>query len=103
MHTYTPANSIFDGPITSLLSVLCILVEVLSRGHAKRGKSLNDFKFSTSISRFSSDGAVSTVVKGLMYRNLRMENFRKNKNKQTSSQKICGHSDQGALSSGVPL
>ena len=60
------ANSTFDGPITILLSVLCILVEVLSRAQAKSGKSLNDFKFGTSIGRFPSDGAASTAVKGLM-------------------------------------
>ena len=40
MHTYTPANSIFDGPITNLLSILCILIEVLSRAHAKGEKAL---------------------------------------------------------------
>ena len=65
MHTYTPANSIFDGSITSLLSILCILVEILSRAQAKTGESLNDFKFGTSVGRFSSDGAASTAVKGL--------------------------------------
>ena len=37
MHTYKLANSVFDGPITNLLSVLCILIEVLSRAHAKGG------------------------------------------------------------------
>ena len=60
MHTYTPANNTSDGPITSLLSVLCILLEVLSSVHAKRGNSFNDFKLGTSVGRFSSDG-----VKGL--------------------------------------
>ena len=30
-----PENSISDGPITNLLSVLCILLEVLSLAHAK--------------------------------------------------------------------
>ena len=60
-----PANNIFDGPITNLLSILCILVEVLSRAHANRGKSLNDFKFGTSIGHFPSDGAESTAVTGL--------------------------------------
>ena len=45
--------------------MLCILLEVLSRAHANRGKSLNDFKFGTSIGRFSSNGAESTAVKGL--------------------------------------
>ena len=34
--------------------------------HATRGKSLNDFKFDTSIGRSSSDGAASTAVKGLI-------------------------------------
>ena len=42
-HTYTPANSVFDGPITNLLSILCILIEILSRAHAKEEKSLNPF------------------------------------------------------------
>ena len=36
--TYTPANSIFDGPITNLLSILCILIEILSRAHTKGTK-----------------------------------------------------------------
>ena len=66
MHTDTPANSIFDGPVTTLLSILCVLVEVLSRADAKRGPSLNDVKFSTSVGRFSSDVAASSAVKGLM-------------------------------------
>ena len=50
-----PANSIFDGHIATLLSVLCILVEVLSRIYAKTGKSLNYFKFGTFIGCFSGD------------------------------------------------
>ena len=29
VHTYTPANSIFDGPIRNLLSILRILTEIL--------------------------------------------------------------------------
>ena len=32
-----PAKSIDDGRITDLLSILCILIEVLSRAHAKGG------------------------------------------------------------------
>jgi len=32
------ANSIFDGPAANLLSVVCILIEVFSRAHAKGGK-----------------------------------------------------------------
>ena len=65
MHAYTNRNNTFDRFITNLLSVLCVSVEVLSRAHAKRGKSLNDFKFGTSTDRFSSDGAAKTAVKGL--------------------------------------
>ena len=68
MHADTPANDIFDGPITQL-SVQCILVEVPSPVHAKRGKSLsqvNDFKFGTSIGRFASVGAAGMAVKGLI-------------------------------------
>ena len=65
MRTYKLANSIFDGPITTLVSILCILVEVRSHAHANRGKSLNDVKFGTSVGRFPSDSAASTAVKGL--------------------------------------
>ena len=64
MHIFTPINSIFDRPVTNLHSILWVLVEVFSRAHAKSGKSLNDFKFGTSIGRFSSDGAARTAVKG---------------------------------------
>ena len=46
--------------------MLCILVEVLSRAQVKRGKSLNDFKFGASVGRFSSEGAASKAVKGLI-------------------------------------
>ena len=66
MHTYKLANSIFDGPITTLLSILCILVEIFSPAHVKMGKSLNGFKFGTSIGRFLSDSAANMAVKGLM-------------------------------------
>ena len=68
MHTHIHAckqHINFDGPVTTLLSVLYILVEVFSRAHAKTGKSLNHFKFGTSVGRFSSDGAASMAVKGL--------------------------------------
>ena len=64
MHTDMPANSILDGPVTALLSVLCILLEVLSCAGVKKGKSLNDFKFGTSIGHFLNDGVASTAVKG---------------------------------------
>ena len=35
MYTYAPANTKFDSPIASLLSILCILTEILSRAHAQ--------------------------------------------------------------------
>ena len=55
MHTYTLANSIFDGPVRNLLSVLRVLIEILSLPRAKGNKGLNDFKFGTFIGRFESD------------------------------------------------
>ena len=64
MHTYTPANGISDGPVTSLLSILCILIEVLSRAHLIGGKCLSDFRFGTFIGRFPSDSTVRIAVKG---------------------------------------
>ena len=67
MHTYKLANRIADGPITTLLSVLCIWVEVLSRAHANRGQRVNDLSLGTSIGRFPRYGAASTAVKGLKY------------------------------------
>ena len=48
-----------------LLSVLCILVEVISRPQTKRGKSLNVFKIDTSVSRFPSHSGASTAMKRL--------------------------------------
>ena len=65
MHLYTPENSLFDGPVTNLLSVQCSLVEILSRGHAKGAKSLNDLKFGTVVGRFASGTLASIAVKGL--------------------------------------
>ena len=66
LHESCVAKSTFDGPITDLLSILCILIEVLSNPHAK-GKSLNDFKFGTFIGRFLSEGAASMAVEELNY------------------------------------
>ena len=60
-----PCNSIYGGPVTHFLSMLCILVEVLSAAHSKGEKSLNDFKFDTFIGRFPSDDAARMTVKGL--------------------------------------
>ena len=38
MHAHTLANSIFDGAITRLLSLLCILIEIRSGARANKGK-----------------------------------------------------------------
>ena len=53
VHTYRPANSIFDGRITHLLLILSILIEILSPAHAKGEKTLNDFRFGTLTDLFS--------------------------------------------------
>ena len=50
--TFMPANSILDGPVTNLLSTLCILIEVLSCAHAKRRKGPINFKFGTLTDHF---------------------------------------------------
>ena len=60
-----PVDSVFDDSVTNLLSTLCILIEVLSRAHAKGEKSLNDFKFGTFNGRVPCDGAASMAVNGL--------------------------------------
>ena len=59
----TPANSRFSGPVTHLLSMLCVLMKNLSHASAtKETKRLKDFKIRTFIYRFSSD---VMEVKGL--------------------------------------
>ena len=60
--------------------MLCILVEVVSRALANRVKSLNDFKFGTSIGRF-----LSEAVKGLKER--KKERKKREMNKVTRSAK----------------
>ena len=65
MRIYTPANSIFDGPVTNLFSVLRILIEILSRARAKGGNRLNDFQFGTFTGHFPTDAAASMAGKGL--------------------------------------
>ena len=57
MPTYTPANSISDGPVTNLLSILCILIEICSLAHGGGGgggggRALSIFKFGPFIGRF---------------------------------------------------
>ena len=69
MHAYTSQNSVFDSPVTNLLSVLTVLIEVLSCAHGGGGGGggggLNDFKFGTSVGHFLNDSA-SMAVKGLI-------------------------------------
>ena len=65
MHTYMPANSVFDGPVTNPLSVLCIVIEFPSHAHAKGGSSQNDFIFGTSVGHSPRDRVASMAVKGL--------------------------------------
>ena len=70
MLTCTPVNSISDGAVTSLLSALSILIEVLSHAHAKGKKALtfqvwHFFKFGTFIGHFPRGNVTSMAVKGL--------------------------------------
>ena len=37
VYTHTPANSTFHSPVTNRLSILCVLIEVLSRAHGGGG------------------------------------------------------------------
>ena len=69
MHSYTPpANSILDGPVTNLLSIRTILIEVFSIAYAKREEKRPeiDFKFAAFIDCFRSDSAASIAAKGLI-------------------------------------
>ena len=61
-----PSNSVFDGAITNLISILCILIKILSRADGDGPQNLNDFKFGTFIAHFTSDDAASLAVKGLI-------------------------------------
>ena len=65
MPTYTPENSVFDGPTTNLPSAIRIVTEIVSRADTKGGKSLSGFKFGTFVDRFLSDRETSMAVKGL--------------------------------------
>ena len=58
-----PAYIIFDGPVTNLLSVRCILIEILSRVHAKEEKGLNVFKLATFLGSFPIDCTVRVEKK----------------------------------------
>ena len=61
LSNFQAANSTFAGPATNLLSILCVLTEILSHAHAKKG-GLKDFKFGTFNGHFPSD---VPAVKGL--------------------------------------
>ena len=52
-HPVRPVNSIFSGPITHLLSMLCVLMKIPSLASAKKKtKRLKGFKFGTLVGRF---------------------------------------------------
>ena len=52
-HTHMPANSISSSPITNLLLILCILIEILALANAKmKTKRLTDFTFHICIGCF---------------------------------------------------
>jgi len=59
-----PANRIFDGPVTNLLSVLCILIEIIPCAHVK-GWVLTILNLALSLVIFQVIGAASMAVKGL--------------------------------------
>ena len=60
---HASANSIFSGPITRLLSMLWVLMEILSHASAKKQtKRLKSFKFGTFMGRFQ---VMSWQVTGL--------------------------------------
>ena len=63
--TYTPPNSILDGPIATLLSILCILIKIFSRAHTEGGEKSFMISNLASIGLFPSDGAAMMAVKGL--------------------------------------
>ena len=64
MNIFSPPNRIFECPVSNLLSVLCVLIEIFPLAHArvKRGgwgvagwgwvRDLSHFKFGTFIGRF---------------------------------------------------
>ena len=63
MPTYTLPNGIFDGLISNLLSIQCILIEILSFANAKGKNGFNSFRVGTFSDGFKSDSAASVAVK----------------------------------------
>ena len=58
------ANSVFDGPVTNLLPILWILIEILSC--AQGGKTLMISSLALSLVDFPRDGVAGVAVKGLI-------------------------------------
>ena len=65
MHSCTPANSIFDGPITYLLLILRSFIEIFSPAHAQAGKGSMISNLALSLIVFRVIVAASVAVKGL--------------------------------------
>ena len=65
MHSRTPANSIFDRPVTNLLLTLRSFIEIFSRAHAKAGKGSMISNLALSLIVFRVIVAASVAVKGL--------------------------------------
>ena len=65
VHTYTIPSSVFVHPITNLLSILCILIEVHSHAPAKGAKKPLWFEIWHFNGCFPSDGMARMAVKGL--------------------------------------
>ena len=54
-HTHTrteSGDSVFDGPITNLFSILCILIEIFSLAYTQGGKHLMVSYFALSLLTF---------------------------------------------------
>ena len=65
MHTYTPANSVFDDSITNLIFNTVHYDRSTFTWSSEGGKSLNDFMFGIFIGHFLSDVMANKAVKGL--------------------------------------
>ena len=65
VHAYA-CKLLFSGPVTNLLSMLCILMPIFLHGRAEKGKKSQDLTFHTFlVIHFSSDGMASVAVKWL--------------------------------------
>ena len=66
MHTYTHPNCMFDGPVTNLLSILSVLIEILSRAHAVGEEALIVSYLALLLVVFRVPARQSMAAKGLM-------------------------------------